>query len=274
MAGDGATTLSMEQLAMFFQRLRRYGTVMFAVLLQDMRTRFGGSYLGFMVAIAWPLSHLAALVAIRSVLSPFVPIGDNPAVFFGSGILPYILCMYPARMMALAVVQNKNLLVIPPITPMHLISARAALEVLSSILVCAIFYFLLELGGIDFMPADIYGGALAVLASIYLGITVGFVNVINISIFGTLYIVFFVLLMVFLFVSSGVYIPVYVLTGWQRDLIELNPLFHLVNWFRAAYYVDASAIPVDKFYVWATGTVCLFIGLVGERFLRGKILGS
>lgn len=274
MAGDGATALSVDRRLMFFQRLRRYGTVLFAVLLQDMRTRYGGSYLGFMIAVAWPLSHLAVLVAVRAFLTPFVPVGDNPAVFFASGILPYILCLYPARMMAMAVVQNRNLLVIPPITPLHLVFGRAALEVLGSIMVCLIFYFLLELAGVDFMPADVYEGALAVLASIYLGVTLGFVNVIMVAIFGMFYVVFFFIVMLILFLSSGAYFPTHVLTGATRELLEFNPLFHIVNWFRAAYYVDSSTIPVDKFYVWSVGTACLFIGLVGERFLRGKILGA
>ena len=175
-------------------------------------------------------------------------------------------------MMALVIVQNRNLLAIPRITPLHIIFARAALEVIIAILVCVIFYGILLLIGAEFAPDDIYSVAMATFCAIYIGVSLGMVNIVAVSLFGFGYIVFFYLVMLIFLLSSGAYFPVHYSTGVARDLIDINPLFHVVNWFRSAYYVDGSSIPFDPFYLWSFGSVCLFLGLAGERFLRGKIL--
>ncbi len=62
------------------------------------------------------------------------PIGDDPAVFAFTGLVPYIMCLYPARFTAMTVMQNKPLLNFTVVKPIHLVVARAILESLTAIL--------------------------------------------------------------------------------------------------------------------------------------------
>lgn len=47
---------------MMSQTLRGKWTVIYALMVRDMRTRFGRSYLGYLVARTWPLVHLGGIV--------------------------------------------------------------------------------------------------------------------------------------------------------------------------------------------------------------------
>lgn len=256
--------------AQFLARLQISSNIVGAVLLQDMRTRFGRSYLGYLIALAWPLSHMGFIIAGYLLTTKIAPVGDDPAVFLATGLLPYILCFYPARMMAFAIIQNRQLLNIPILKPVHLIIARSILETLTAVAVAIIFYSVLYIGGVDFMPLDAIDAASAIAASIYLGIGLGFFNVVLCALFGPFTIVFITVLMIGAYIVSGVYVPIWVVPEPTRSYMLFNPLLHLVEWLRSAYFTSYGAQTIDKGLVLAVATAALALGLLGERFLRGK----
>lgn len=256
--------------AQFFYRLRRTGGIIGAVLLQDMRTRFGRSYAGYLIAVAWPLSHMGFIIVGYLLTTKIAPVGDDPAVFLATGLLPYILCFYPARMMALTIFQNRQLLNIPILKPIHLIIARSILETLTAVAVCILFYTALFIFDVDFMPVDIIEAAAAIAASIYFGVGLGILNVVLCALFGPFFLVFFIVILIGAYLVSGVYIPIWVVPEPTRSYMLYNPLLHLVEWLRSAYYTSYGAETIDKGLVLGVATVALALGLLGERFLRGK----
>ena len=241
-------------------------------MMHDIQTRIGASYLGFVIAILWPLVHLSIIVAVRALVSKMSPVGDNPIIFFGTGVLPYILCLYPARLMTMAISHKKYILAIPIVNPVQLIFSRAIVEIIIALIVGALFWIILSISGIDFIPYNIQTAAQAIGASIYLGVTIGILNAVVGASLGIYYVIFFYFGMVGLFIVSGAYFPVYLAPERIKVYIEYDPLYHLVNWFRSAYYVDQTLIDFDKLYVFQIGAVCLFLGLFLERMLRGKLL--
>lgn len=259
--------------AEFGAQLARFWRVVYAVMLQDMRTRFaGGGYLGFLVSIGWPLAHLVFLVVVRALVSVIAPAGDSPAIFYGTGILPYILCFYPGRMMNIVMLQNRAMLVLPEIAPMNLIIARALLEILIALIVTLIFFCGAALYGIDFMPNDPIVAAEAIAVAIYLGIGIGVFNVVFGTLVGQFYQVAYLLIMLGLLTASGAYIPLIYAPDRFKRWLEWNPLYHVVNWLRSAYYVDNTMIEVDRLYLIGGASIFLALGLLGERLLRGKLL--
>lgn len=71
--------------------LESYLHVLHALILRDMRTRFGGSYWGYVVVVMWPVSHIFLLVTIFVVRGVPAPIGDSRALFFASGAVPVLV---------------------------------------------------------------------------------------------------------------------------------------------------------------------------------------
>jgi capsular polysaccharide transport system permease protein len=238
----------------------------------DMKTRFGASYFSVIVTIAWPLSHLIILEGIYLLRNLIAPLGDSPAVFVATGIVPYILCIYPARALAMSVMQGRALLNMPILRPGHLIAARWVLEVLNSFVVLFIFVSILYLMDIDIFPLDSITAIEAVFAAIYLGVGLGVLNTALTAIFGVFYVMAFTMFMILLYLTAGTYIPSSSLTEEMREYSTINPLFDIVEWLRSAYYVNYDPAMIGKQYVLEVASVSLLLGLLGERFLRGKYL--
>lgn len=262
--------LTLQPDSEFLEKVRGFFHVVHSVLLMDMRTRFGGNYLGYLLAIGWPLAHLAILEGAYVLRTMIAPIGDSPAMFVGTGVVPYILCVYPGRMMAFAIFQNRQLLNIPVLKPIHLILSRCILEILTASIVLAIFVLSLHLFDVDVVPTDMSIAAMAIGAAIYFGIGVGFLNVVMCAILGQYFVVFFVLVMALLYIFSGVYIPTSTLPESVREFAAYNPLLNIVEWLRSAYYASYDDGLVDKTLVLGVASLCLAFGLIGERLLRGK----
>lgn len=251
-------------------KVSEFGRIISVILLMDMRTRFGSSYFGYVIAIAWPLSHLIIISGAYLLRNYIAPIGESPAVFVATGVVPYILCLYPARMLGMAILQGRMLLNMPILKPGHLIVARWILEVLNAFIVLGLYLLIMYSFDIDFLPADYLVAAQAVLAAIYLGIGFGAVNTVACAIFGPYFVMVFTLSAVILYLFSGAYVPSYTFTEDLREYHSCNPLFQIVEWLRSAYYTSYDPVMVDKFYVIEVASISLALGLLGERFLRGK----
>lgn len=247
-----------------------FGRIIAVIVLMDMRTRFGSSYFGYLIAIAWPLSHLIIISGAYLLRNYVAPVGESPAVFVATGVVPYILCLYPARMLGTAIIQGRSLLNMPILKPGHLIAARWILEVLNAFIVLGLYLLLMYLLNIDFFPEDYLSAAQAVLAAVYLGIGFGVLNTVACAVFGYLFIMVFTMIAVILYILSGVYVPSYGFTEEMREYYYYNPLFQIVEWLRSAYYTSYDPAMVDKLYVMEVASISLALGLLGERFLRGK----
>ncbi|WP_036284064.1 ABC transporter permease [Methylocystis sp. ATCC 49242] len=266
-AADRSSQSALTQLA---AKLAHFRHLVSAVLLQDMRSRFGASYLGYLIAIAWPLTHMGFITAAYFLRTQVAPVGDSPTMFVATGVVPYILCFYPARTMALAIAQNRQLLNIPVLKPFHILLTRCVLEILNAMVVLALFLFVLYMFDVDIMPNDLVEAAKAIGAAVFLGIGLGFLNVILTAIFGSFFMTFFVLVMIGLYLMSGVFIPTWMMPEQMREYAIYNPLLNVVEWLRSAYYTSYDAELINKPLVLYVAGICLALGLVGERYVRGR----
>ncbi len=245
--------------------------VVLALVLRDMRTRFGRSHLGYLIAIAWPFSHLVTLISIMAFVNRLAPIGGDPAVFVSTGVLPYILCLYPARMMGLALETNRSLFLFPIIKPFDIILSRAIIEFMTAFIVVILLFVAAASIGVDITPIDNSTLAAGLLATIYFSISMGVINVVMVSLFKMWHITF-IIIMIVMYMSAGVFIVPSAISSEVREIMWFNPLFHCVEWIRSAYYEGYGDDLLSRSYVMWTATGCLLMGLLGERFLRGKLL--
>jgi len=241
-----------------------------AIILQDMRTRFGRSYFSYIISILWPLSHLTIILVAYGFMNKLAPVGGDPVVFAATGVLPYIMCMYPARQIAASVMQNRQMLNMTIIRPVHLLFARAILEVITASLVCIIFVTILYVFDYDIMPVNPSTAAMALFATVYFGVGYGFFGLIIMALFGPYAMIVIVLSMVGLYIASGVYLPPFLMSETVLQYQYYNPIFNCSAWMRSAYYLSYDDVNINKSLIFWAGTVLLMLGLLGERYLRGK----
>lgn len=251
--------------------LKVQARVIGALILRDMRTRFGRKITGWIIMVMWPLSHLMFLMIGYLIAHRIAPIGTNVTVFIGTGALPYILCLYPARMIMLCLVQNQPLLLFPPVTAVDVIIARSALEIVNAFWVVALFCLALFVLDIDFLPMRYADAILAILATIYLGFAIGFISAILYKLVRA-WLAIQIVLLILAYIVSGAIVPITSVPEQFRQWLWFNPLVHSVEWLRSAYYDAYGEGILNRGYLIGYATMLLFVGLITERAVRGRLL--
>lgn len=250
--------------------LREQARVIYALILRDTRTRFGRTFAGFLIIILWPLTHGLFLMLGYFLAHKAAPIGTDIGIFVGTGVIPYILCLYPARMMNFSLVHNQHLFAFPIVKPFDVILARGILEIVVAFWVVAIFCSILFVAGIDFMPHRPEEAVLALAATVYLSVAIGFVSAVCYKIFRAWYAIFIGSIILAYVGSGAFFIPTY-LPPLLRDVIWFNPLFQAVEWLRSSFYEGYGDGMLSRGYLLGYSTLTLFLGLALERGLRGKL---
>jgi capsular polysaccharide transport system permease protein len=244
-----------------------------ALMLRDMRTRFGRSHFGYVMAVLWPFSHLVIMASSMAYARRFITTGGDPIVNAVTGILPYILCLYPSRMMGQAIELNRALLFFPVVRAIDIMISRAIIEMFTASIVVVLLFSSAILLNIDLFPVNPYAFVSGIIATVFLAISIGFFNNIAKSIF-KMWQVFFILSIIVMYLTSGVVWSISTLPSDIQVIVSYNPLFQSVEWLRSAYYEDNYSEFLSRTYLISVASVILFLGLLGERFLRGKLLTS
>jgi capsular polysaccharide transport system permease protein len=253
------------------QMLRAQGRILMAIMLRDVRTRFFGSAFGFLLAIGWPLSHIFILLAVNSAIGRAVPYGESAALWYATGVVPFMVFNYMARFTMMGVVMNKPMLSFPVVKITDILFARAILELLNAGIVIIFTMMIFGLLDIDFAPIDLVQACLALVACMVLGLGFGVVNGIIAGV-APFWMVGFQLISIVLWLASGVIFVPDALPETARYWLSFNPVLHGVEWMRSAYYEDYGSGVLDKTYLASFALASLFFGLALERMLRGMLL--
>jgi capsular polysaccharide transport system permease protein len=257
----------------FGEALQIQSRVIGALVLRDMRTRFGRTFFGYVVIVGWPLSHLFVMMGIYLLMQRVAPIGTSLPVFLATGILPYILCLYPGRMIMVCLAQNHALLYFPIVKPIDVVLGRGILEIVTAFWVTTIFALSLYIFGVDIAPLHYQEAIQAVIVTIFFGFSYGFIGAILFKLMRA-WIAPHLLILVLMYVTSGVFfVPTNLPEGIQ-NIIWYNPLMHCVEWLRSAYYDDYGYGMLDRGYVIGFATVLFVVGLITERMVRGRVLSG
>jgi capsular polysaccharide transport system permease protein len=249
--------------AAFTTQLRVVG----ALILRDTRTRYGRSALGYLWAIAEPLSYVAFMAALFSSLGRHPPFGSDTALFFASGILPFTLFATLSRSVSGAIEANRALLTYPIVKPVDAFFARGTLEFATSIVVMLVMF-----GGIAFLhgvdaPVHLDSIAAAVFGLALLGFGVGMTNAVIEQVFPTWREIYSVLTRPLMLVSA-VFFTLDSLPTGARDILAYVPITHGVELFRTGYYSGYRSSVLDVAYLYEIGLAMCVLGLAGERTLR------
>ncbi|MCJ2106472.1 ABC transporter permease [Methylobacterium sp. E-041] len=249
--------------------MESYLHVLHALILRDMRTRFGGSHWGYAVVVLWPVAHVFMLVLIFTLRGVPSPIGNSRPLFFATGAVPVLAFQYIAREVMKAVASNRPLTYYPQVKLFDVIISRILVEIVTGFLGLLTVFSILFAAGINPMPLDPFTSMCGYLAAILLGIGVGTVNVCIAAYFPAWHFGF-ILFTIIVYTTSGVmFLPNY-FPNKIYDVLKYNPAVQIIEWVRLGYY-PGMPVTVDYTYVIFFGLTTLLIGLVLEHEVVRKI---
>lgn len=242
-----------------------------ALILREMSTTYGRSPGGYIWAILQPIVMITILTLAFSFILRAPSLGTSFLLFYATGFL--ILRMFQEVVGAVsgAISFNQAMLVYPRVTYVDSLVARAALAILTQIMVSALILtgvFMLENVRIilDFGPI-----LLAYAMLILLAVGIGTFNAYMSFSFPAYRLVWGMLTRPLMLISGIFYIyedlPVVV-----QNILWFNPLIHLTGLMRTGFYSTYDPSYISLIYVALLGAVPMFFGVLLLRKYSKDIL--
>ncbi|MEZ2218241.1 ABC transporter permease [Rhizobium sp. RCC_161_2] len=242
-----------------------------AVILRDMRTRFFGHGLGFLVVPLWPFVHMSILIIIHSVTGRVPPYGDSTPVFFATGLIPTLVFVYVSRFMVFSLMQNRPMLAFPVVQVSDIVMGRAFLEILAAFATLGLIFVVLWVMGQNPFPNDMEWAVCGYLATLWLAFGVGYCVGIM-SMFFPMIVTAYNLTVIIVYITSGSLFVASDLPLSVSYYLSFNPVLECVEWMRASFYENYSDKLVSPLYVLSFATISLLLGLSLERCFRRTML--
>lgn len=249
-----------------FKEVYQYRQMLKSLIMTDLRTRYKGSFLGFLWTFVNPLLSLAVYTVVFSTIMRIDL--ENYSIYLFVGILPWIYFSTSVQNGAGVVIRQNGLVkkVYFPRILLPLSTVGAALmNYLFSLLIMipAVYYF-----GYDLQTSVAYFPLVLLIQTIFtLGLTI-FVACLNVY-FRDLEHIIGILMMAWFYFTPIVY-PAKMVPEQYLNFFSLNPLMTIVESYQQIFYYrlapDMNALTV----VGALGLVILAISLiVYEKLQRG-----
>ncbi len=246
--------------------------VIWALILRETKTRYGEHKLGFLWAVLEPLIMVAVFVGIFASIRSDSPGGMPLVLFMLVGIVPFHLFRDTMGQMQGAIAQNKSLFAFPQVTTFDVIIARGILEIL---LLSGVFIMLLV--GMDIAGYSVnIERPLGVLAACGLlsliGMGMGFAFASISPLVPSMRQISGAVLGRPLFLGSGIFFIADSVPGPVREYLLLNPLMHILELLRSAFFYEFESAHGDWGYA-TTWSLCVFaFGLLIHQAMRRKAI--
>lgn len=241
-----------------------------ALVLRETMTRYGEHKIGFVWAFLEPMMLVMIVSSIFISMGTNIPGGMPIATFMITGFVPFTIFRDTMQQLQGAISSNISLMAFPQVTTFDVIVARALLEV--AVLMSVFGILLLGAGALGFDirvedPLRVFAacGLLWVL-----GLGLGFIFASITPIFPSVRQVSSAVLGRPLFLSSGLFYTADTLPSELREWLLYNPILHLIELVRSAYFVEFESRYASWTYVsfWCFGV--LAFGLLVHQAMRRK----
>lgn len=244
--------------------------VVHAVMLREVRTRFGRNQLGYLWAFAEPLFWVLTFSGIHIAMGSMPPDGMDMIPFFATGIITFILFRSTVTHCMASIVGNRSLLFYPQVRPLDIALGRAFLEAATLVTV-----FVGLLAGNALLQGELQiDSPFRVLA----GLTLAWLLGVGLGMFLMGLGLFFPaterlvpILLRPLFLISGLFFTANDLPTEVRELLLYNPVMHTIELVRDGWFREYQAHYLDVPYLLAWILVLGYLGLLFERFARRRM---
>lgn len=225
-------TLPRKRTPMRIQR-----SVIFALVIRELRARVEGKWLSLMWMVFEPLAHVLVILALFGFRHHVVSTNVEFPVFLVTGILPFFMFRNLARRLPTAITANRGLYAYRQIKPLDALIGRAIVELGLYAAVMVVAYGALGWMGYHWLPIaplELIGVyALLVALGTSLGLLFAVIGHNRPRVHTVVGLAFMPL-----YLLSGVILPLHTLSIEVRDVLLWNPVLHLIELSRL-YYVPA-----------------------------------
>lgn len=248
-----------------------FSNVIYAIMMREVRTRFGTSNLGYSRALLEPTVFIIGFVIIWMLLGRASPIAVPVELFFLCSLFPYSAFVRTWEYTSSAIRANTGLMMFPVVRPLDFFIARMLLEGASQLFVFLILATIVQglFGQPRHLPDDLLGVLGAAVAAILLGANFGLIIGCLSMEFPSLEVPM-QLVRRAMFFGSGVFFTADSLPVTLQKYLYWNPVLHATEWFRSAYFSEANSNFLDLYYMWGCVGGMLLLGLMLERRLYRK----
>ena len=250
-----------------------FKSVVMALFLREVQTRFGTKRLGYFWAIFDPLLMVLVFAGLKSAIADSTMPGVEFPVFLATGFLAFFLWKDIVNRSMDAFSANSALFSYKQVKPFDTIVARFMLELLVSILATCVLIFLGWYIGLDMQVENFSMVVLAVAWLCVFGFGLGLMGAVFNSFYETYGRIVHVLMTPLLFVSALMY-TVDSLPPVLREIVLYNPLVHFIEMIHGNYFYALNTEYVDYQYMTYWTLFPLFIGLYFYTRSEKKILSS
>lgn len=241
---------------------RRFATLraVLALVLREMGTTYGRTSGGYIWAIAEPVGGIAILALIFSVGFRHPPMGTNFAIFYATGLVPFLFYMDISSKLSQSITYSKSLLTYPAVTFLDAIIGRLVTNLVTQLLVAYIVFtgiMVLMDTRTDPQPLLI---ALSFAMATVLAMGIGVLNCFLFTAFPTWQKIWGILNRPMFIISCVLFVFDSIPQPW-RDYLWWNPLVHIVGQMRKGFYPGYSGDYISPAYVFAVGLGLLALGL-------------
>jgi capsular polysaccharide transport system permease protein len=247
--------------------------VVFALMLREMNTTYGRSAIGYLWAFAEPVLGIILLTAAFSVVMRSPPLGTSFALFYASGVIPFLAYVHTSTKTAAAVRFSRSLLVYPRVTFLDAVVARFLLNALTQAVVAYVLLTVLLLAQDTRAMLDLKAIALSMGMALSLGLGVGAMNCVIFSMLPSWERIWGILNRP-LFLVSGVFFMFDSMPEPVQDILWWNPLVHVVGMMRIGLYPTYPGDYVSVPYVMSLSVFLTVFGLFYLRRYHKKILNE
>lgn len=246
--------------------------VIHALVLREVNIKFARQRLGYLWAFVEPAAFVAAFALILSLGGRSLPAGMPAVPFLITGIIPFFLFREVATATLRGVSANKALLVYPQVSAFDVMIARFVLETTTTIVVFAALLGALMGFGIDVRlerPVEAFGWLIGMgLAGFGFGAACGALE----PLFPAVERIVPAVVLRPLFWISGVFFTAGMLPPELRDLALFNPLLHMIELLRSAFFHEFENQHAGYTYPVFSLLIMLFLAALLHRALRRHIL--
>lgn len=242
------------------------GRVIVALMLRELRTRFGRTQIGYLWAVLEPVTYIATMTFVFDLFGRPPRIGDSWPVFFATGVLTFLTYRKISSSLSNAFAANQALLVYPIVKPIDTLAARALLELATKLVVVLIvFAGIIVLFGAP-LPTRPEHMIVALLLMAVLGFGIGTISAVITRKMPSWPHIDSIIQRPLIFISGVMFVPDS-LPNSVREWLEWNPILHGIEWMRYGYYDTYRADTIDIMYLawWAFGAA--LVGLAAERLV-------
>lgn len=248
--------------------------VLFALMTRELKTRFGGRWIGGIWFVLEPLAHVLMMVAMFGVMHQAVSPSIDYPVFLVTGLLPFFTFRSLSMRLMDGIEANRALFSYRQVKPMDTLVSRALLELALHaaifVLALAVLAWLgyrvqpaapLELAGV-WALLSLFGTGLGTLLAVLGQALPPLRAMVRLAFFP-------------LYLLSGVMFPLHALPPALVELLLWNPVLHLVEEARGQFFAAYPMLPgVNLAYPALWTLVCTVLALALYRLRRLRLIAA